>query len=128
MGERRERGRTRKPAGRPVPGHGPEDVSAGEDSRLRSEAEGESHEEEAFAAALGRAVERYLDALDDGARVRLLVRLHRPGALIPEESQLPDDPEGRRRVIEAAERMAEAGELRRVRRREDGRIFWVPIR
>jgi len=102
--------------------------SAGLDAYdLRAETEGASRQK-AFAVALGRAVERYLDSLDHEARIRLLLGLRGRGGPIPEESQLPDDREERRRVLEAAARLEEKGELRRVRSREDGRIFWVPIR
>ena len=104
-----------------------EAIPAGLDAYLRAEAEGASRQR-AFAVALGRAVERYLDSLDHEARIRLLLGLMGRGGSIPEESQLPDDREERRRVLEAAARLPEKGELRRVRSREDGRIFWVPIR
>lgn len=49
--------------------------------------------EEAFARALGRAVERYLDSLEGAERVRVLLWLHRPGVRLPEECMLPEDPE-----------------------------------
>ncbi len=40
---------------------------------------------------------------------------------------LPDDPEERRADYEAAKRMADAGEIRRVRYREDpdGPVYWL---
>ncbi len=47
-------------------------------------------------------------------------------SLIPEESMLPEDEEGRSRALEAAG-LAAAGQLRRVRSREDGSIFWVRL-
>ncbi len=105
----------------------PEAVAAGLDAYLEAEAEGAS-EERAFAAALGRAVERYLNSLDHEARIRVIVGLRSGGGPIPEEPQLPDDPEGRRRALEAAARLAREGALRRVRSRKDGRIFWLPTR
>jgi len=122
------RRRAANPDGNPELAERSEAVSAGLDAYdLRAEAEGASCQR-AFAVALGRAVERYLDSLDHEARIRLLLGLMGRGGSIPEESQLPDDREERRRVLEAAARLAEQGELRRVRSREDGRIFWVPIR
>ncbi|MCA1701865.1 MAG: hypothetical protein LC808_00770 [Actinobacteria bacterium] len=86
-----------------------EAISAGPDAYdLRAEAEGASRQK-AFAVALGRAVERYLDSLDHEARIRLLLGLMGRGGSIPEESQLPDDREERRRVLEAAARLAREG-------------------
>ncbi|MDP9412056.1 MAG: hypothetical protein M3R38_24570 [Actinomycetota bacterium] len=104
-----------------------EAVSAGLDAYLEAEAAGAS-EERAFAAALGRAIERYLDSLDHESRVRLIVGLRSGGGPIPEEPQLPGDPRGRRRVLEAAARLAREGALRRVRSRTSGRVFWLPTR
>ena len=118
-----------------------EAVAAGMEAYLGTEATGASHEEafaeeafaeeafaeEAFARALGRAVERYLDSLEGEERVRVLLGLHRPGVRIPEERLLPEDPGGRKRTLEAAARLRATGKLRRVRSREDGRIFWVKV-
>ncbi len=103
-----------------------EAVSRGMDAYAESKARGDSHEQ-AVTISLGRAIERYLDSLDDAERLRILVGLHRPGALIPEVSMLPDDEEGRTRALEAAAGLAAAGQLRRVRSREDGSIFWVRL-
>lgn len=131
MGEEPVRDPARKQAANPdgVPeiAERSEAISAGLDAYLRAEAEGASRQR-AFAVALGRAVERYLDSLDHEARIRLLLGLRGRGGPIPEESQLSDDREERRQVLEAAARLAQKGELRRVRSRGDGRIFWVPIR
>ncbi len=122
------RRRATNPDGNPELAERSEAISAGPDAYdLRAEAEGASCQR-AFAVALGRAVERYLDSLDHEARIRLLLGLRGRGGPIPEESQLPDDREERRRVLEAAARLAQKGELRRVQSRGDGRIFWVPIR
>ncbi len=85
----------------------------------------EAFVKEAFARALGRAVERYLDSLEGAERVRVLLGLHRPGVRIPEERMLPEDPEGRKKTLEAAADLCAFGKLRRVRSRKDGRIFWV---
>lgn len=101
------------------------DPGAGEE-RSGSTGEGTSYEE-AFAAALGRAVERYLDSLEGDERVRILLGLHRPGVPIPEERMLPEDPEARKRTLQAAADLSASGELRRVRSRKDGRIFWVRV-
>lgn len=101
-----------------------EAVAAGMEAYLVEEALGASAEE-AFAVALGRAVERYLDSLDGAERVKVLLGLHRPGVRIPEERMLPEDPEGRKRTLEAAADLCASGKLRRVRSRKDGRIFWV---
>ena len=101
--------------------------AAGMEAYLDAEAAGAT-EEEAFAAALGRAVERYLDSLDDGERIRVLVGLLRSGTTVPEENMLAgsEDEEGRKKsALAAAADLAEAGELRRVRSRKDGRVFWV---
>ncbi len=103
-----------------------EAVSRGMDAYAESKARGDSHEQ-AVTISLGRAIERYLDSLDHAERLRILLGLHRPGALIPEESMLPEDEEGRRRALEAAAGLAAAGQLRRVRSREDGSIFWVRL-
>ena len=103
-----------------------EAVSRGMDACAQSKARGDSHER-AITIALGRAIERYLDSLEDAERLRILLGLHRPGALIPEEAMLPDDEEGRRRALEAAGGLAAAGQLRRVRSREDGSTFWVRL-
>lgn len=121
------RRRAKIPDGDPEPSERLEAVSAGLDAYWRAGA-GAASREKAFAVALGRAVERYLDSLDHEVRIRLLLGLSRRGGSIPEESQLPADREERRRVMEAAARLAEKGELRRVRSRRDGRIFWVPVR
>lgn len=101
-------------------------VETGLDEYLGAEATGASHEE-AFARALGRAVERYLDSLEGEERVRVLLGLHRTGVRIPEERLLPDDPGGRKRTLEAAAKLCAAGKLRRVRSRKDGRIFWMKV-
>lgn len=84
-------------------------------------------EEETFAAALGRSIERYLGSLEPEARLRLLVGLHPPGRPIPEARMLPDDPEELAATREAAKRLADAGEIRRVRQRgdPDGRVYWL---
>ena len=103
-----------------------EAVSRGMEAYAQSKARGDSHER-AITIALGRAIERYLDSLDDAERLRILLGLHRPGALIPEEAMLPDDEEGRRRALEAAAGLAAAGQLRRVRSREHGSIFWIRL-
>jgi len=103
-----------------------EAVSRWMDAYAKSKARGDSHEQ-AVTISLGRAIERYLDSLDHAERLRILVGLHRPGALIPEESMLPEDEEGRMRALEAAAGLAAAGQLRRVRSREDGSIFWVHL-
>lgn len=101
-------------------------VDAGMEAYLLSTARGTS-EEEAFAAALGRSMERYLDSLDPEVRLRLLVGLHPPNRLIPEERMLPEDPEELAATREAAKRLADAGEIRRVRERgnSDGPIYWL---
>lgn len=91
---------------------------------LRSKAEGAAFEE-AFAIALGKAMERYLDSLDPGKRLRVLVELHRPGVPIPEERVLPEDPQELRLALEAAKRMNEAGEIRRVLSTIDGCVYWL---
>ena len=108
-----------------------EAVAVGMEAYLGTEATGASHEEafaeEAFARALGRAVERYLDSLEGEERVRVLLGLHRTGVRIPEERLLPEDPGGRKRTLEAAARLRATGKLRRVRSRKDGRIFWVKV-
>ena len=101
-------------------------VAGGMEAYLESKAEGAS-EEEAFAAALGRAVERYLDSLNGAERVRVLLGLHRPGVRILEERVLPEDLEGRKRTLKAAAELQASGKLRRVRSRGDGRIFWVRV-
>jgi len=103
-----------------------EAVSLGMEAYAESKARGDSHEV-AVTISLGRAIERYLDSLSVAERLRILVGLHRPGALIPEEAMLPDDEEGRRRALEAAGGLAAAGQLRRVRSREDGSTFWVRL-
>ena len=103
-----------------------EAVSHGMDVYAESKARGDTHEQ-AITIALGRAIERYLDSLDDAEHLRILLGLHQPGALIPAESMLPDDEEGRRRALEAAAGLAATGHLRRVRSREDGSIFWVRL-
>jgi len=95
------------------------------DAYAESKARGDSHEQ-AVTISLGRAKERYLDFLDHAERFRILLGLHRPGALIPEESMLPEDEEGRMRALEAAG-LAATGQLRRVRSREDGSIFWIRL-
>jgi len=100
-------------------------VSRGMDAYAESKARGDSHEQ-AVTISLGRAKERYLDFLDHAERFRILLGLHRPGALIPEESMLPEDEEGRMRALEAAG-LAATGQLRRVRSREDGSIFWIRL-
>ena len=84
-------------------------------------------EDEAFSAALGRSIERYLDSLDPEAALRLLLGFYPPGSRIPEERRLPDDPEELAATREAAKRLAEAGEIRRVRDRADpdGRVYWL---
>ena len=102
-------------------------VASGMEAYLEAEAE-DASEEEAFAVALGRAVERYLDSLEAGARTRVLLGLHRPGVRIPEERVLPEDPEGRKRTLKAAAELQASGKLRRVRARKDGRIFWVRVK
>ncbi len=94
------------------------------DVYLLSTARGAS-EEEAFAAALGRSIERYLDSLDPVARLRLLMGLHPPGHPVPEERMLPDDPEELAATRGAAKRLAEAGEIRRVRDTATGRVYWL---
>ncbi|MBA3388553.1 MAG: hypothetical protein H0U02_04195 [Rubrobacter sp.] len=103
-----------------------EAVSCGMDAHAESKARGDSHEQ-AVTISLGRAIERYLDSLDHAEHLRILLGLHRPGALIPEEAMLPDDEEGRRRALEAAAGLAAAGQLRRVRSREHGSIFWIRL-
>ena len=95
------------------------------DAHAESKARGDSHEQ-AVTISLGRSIERYLDSLDHAERFRILLGLHRPGALIPEESMLPEDEEGRMRALEAAG-LAATGQLRRVRSREDGSIFWIRL-
>ena len=84
-------------------------------------------EEEAYAAALGRSITRYLDSLDPEAALRLLIGLYPPGSRIPEERMLPEDPQELAATREAAKRLAEAGEIRRVRERgdPDGRVYWL---
>lgn len=91
-------------------------------------------------------MERYLDSLDDGQRTRILVKLLRPGTTVPEENMLTgaesEETSGkensqeedkqrrdqiRRRVLEAAAALAEAGEIKRVRSRKDGRIYWLRL-
>ena len=101
-------------------------VTAGMQAYLLFTARG-APEEEAFAAALGRSIGRYLDSLDPEASLRLLVGLYPPGSRIPEERMLPDDPEELAATREAAKRLAEAGEIRRVRDRgdPDGRVYWL---
>ena len=101
-------------------------VTAGMEAYLLFAARG-APEEEAFAAALGRSIGRYLDSLDPEAGLRLLVGLYPPGSRIPEERMLPDDPEELAATREAAKRLAEAGEIRRVRDRgdPDGRVYWL---
>ena len=83
--------------------------------------------EEAFAAALGRSITRYLDSLDPEAGLRLLLGLYPPGYRVPEERMLPEDPDERAATRGAAKRLAEAGEIRRVRERgdPDGRVYWL---
>ena len=103
-----------------------EAVSRWMDAYAESKARGDSHEQ-AVTISLGRAIERYLDSLDHAEHLRILLGLHRPGALIPEEAMLPDDEEGRRRALEAAAGLAAAGQLRRVRSREHGSIFWIRL-
>lgn len=108
-----------------------EAVAAGVDVYLGTEATGAyddaTFDEEAFARALGRAVEHYLDSLEGAERIRVLLGLHRPGVRIPEERMLPEDAEGRKKTLEAAADLRASGKLRRVRSREDGRIFWVRL-
>ena len=101
-------------------------VTAGMQAYLLFTARG-APEEEAFAAALGRSIERYLDSLDPEAGLRLLIGLYPPGSRIPEERMLPDDPEELATTREAAKRLAEAGEIRRVRDRgdPDGGVYWL---
>lgn len=105
-----------------------EAVATGIETYLVEGATGAS-DEEVFARALGRAVERYLDSLGGTERVRVLLGLHRPGARIPEERMLPyeEDPEGRKRTLETAAELQAYGKLRRVRSRRAGRIFWVKV-
>lgn len=119
-------------------------VASGMEAYLGAEARG-APEEEALAAAFGRAVERYLDSLDDGQRTRILVGLLRPGTVVPEENMLAgledgDNPgqesteeDARRRehvrqsVLKAAVALAKTGEIKRVRSRKDGRIYWMRL-
>lgn len=101
-------------------------VAAGMEAYLGAEATGAS-DEEAFARALGRAVERYLDSLEGAERVRVLLGLHGPGVRIPEERMLPEDPERRTATLKAAQQLHAFGKLRRVRSRKDGRIYWVRL-
>lgn len=103
-----------------------EAVASGMDAYLGAEATGTS-DEEASAVALGRAVERYLDSLEAAERVKVLLGLHRPDVPIPEERMLPEDPEDRKKALEAAAELSASGKLRRVRSRKDGRIFWVKV-
>ena len=122
-------------------------AASGMEAYLETEARGApgAPEEEALAAAFGRAVERYLDSLDDGQRTRILVGLLRPGTSVPEENMLTgaenEETSGkensqedtqkrgqvRRRVLEAAADLAKAGEIKRVRSRKDGRIYWLRL-
>ena len=122
-------------------------VASGMEAYLETEARGapEAPEEEALAAAFGRSVERYLDSLEDGQRTRVLVGLLRPGTVVPEENMLAglddgDNPgeesteeDARRRehvrqsVLKAAVALAETGEIKRVRSRKDGRIYWMRL-
>lgn len=99
-------------------------VTTGMEAYLLSTARG-APEEEAFAAALSRSMERYLDSLDPEARLRLRVGLHPPGRPIPEERLLSDDPEELAATSGAAKRLAEAGEIRRVRDAATGRVYWL---
>ena len=114
------------PARRPRSPRVSDAVEAGMEAYLLSTARGAT-EEEAFAAALGRSMERYLDSLQPEARLRLLVGLHPPGRPIPEERVLPGDPAELAATREAAKRLAAAGEIRRVRDRgdPDGRVYWL---
>ena len=101
-------------------------VSAGMQAHLRSTAAGDTGET-AFAMALGKAIERYLESLGPEERLRLLVGLQLPGVPIPEERMLPEDPEERDRALQAARRMAADGTIRRVRDSGDpaGRVYWL---
>ena len=101
-------------------------VTAGMEAYLLSAARG-APEEEAFAAALGRSITRYLGSLDPEAGLRLLLGLYQPGYRVPEERMLPEDPDERAATREAAKRLAEAGEIRRVRERgdRDGLVYWL---
>ncbi|QIN85345.1 hypothetical protein GBA63_21745 (plasmid) [Rubrobacter tropicus] len=82
-------------------------------------------EDEAFQAALGRSIDRYMDSLDPEAGLRLLLGFYPPGSRIPEERMLPEDPEELAATREAAKRLAEAGEIRRVSDTATGRVYWL---
>lgn len=118
--------RPEPPGGRPRSPKVSDAMEAGMEAYLLFTARG-APEEEAFAAALGRSITRYLDSLDPEAGLRLLVGLYPPGSRIPEERMLPDDPEELAATREAAKCLAEAGEIRRVRDRgdPDGRVYWL---
>ena len=118
--------RSEAPAGRPRRPRVSDAVEAGMEAYLLSTARG-TPKEEAFATALGRSIERYLGSLDPEAGLRLLVGLYPPGSRIPEERMLPGDPDERAATREAAKRLAEVREIRRVRDRgdPDGRVYWL---
>ena len=122
----RPKDRAENPGWRPRTPKISDAVEAGMEAYLLFTARG-APEDEAFAAALGRSITRYLDSLDPEAILRLLVGLYPPGSRIPEERMLPDDPGERAATREAAKRLAEAGEIRRVRDRgdPDGRVYWL---
>ena len=118
--------RPEPPGGRPRNPKVSDAVEAGMEAYLLSTARG-APKEEAFAAALGRSITRYLDSLDPEAGLRLLLGLYPPGYRVPEERMLPEDPDERAATRGAAKRLAEAGEIRRVRERgdPDGRVYWL---
>ena len=128
MDEERNRPKDRPehPGGRPRSPKVSDAVEAGMEAYLLFTARG-APEEEAYAAALGRSITRYLESLDPEAGLRLLVGLYPPGSRMPEERMLPEDPQELAATREAAKRLAEAGEIRRVRDRgdPDGRVYWL---
>ena len=101
-------------------------MTAGMEAYLLFTARG-APEDEAFAAALGRSITRYLGSLEPEAGLRLLLGLYPPGYRVPEERMLPEDLDERAATREAAKRLAETGEIRRVRDRgdPDGRVYWL---